>query len=57
MQPQHAGAASGLVNVMQQVGAALGLAILVTVFGSASRDAASSMPAGSAQEQADYVFV
>ena len=57
VQPQHAGAASGLVNVMQQVGAALGLAVLVTVFGSASRDAASSMPAGSAQEQADYVFV
>jgi EmrB/QacA subfamily drug resistance transporter len=57
VQPHHAGAASGLVNVMQQVGAALGLAVLVTVFGSASRDAASSMPAGSAQEQADYVFV
>ena len=58
VQPQHAGAASGLVNVMQQVGAALGLAILVTVFGSASRDAASSMPSGSsAAEQAQYVFV
>jgi EmrB/QacA subfamily drug resistance transporter len=31
--PGDAGAASGLVNVLQQVGAALGLAILVTVFG------------------------
>ena len=29
--PHDAGAASGLVNVMQQVGAALGLAVLVTV--------------------------
>jgi EmrB/QacA subfamily drug resistance transporter len=34
--PQDAGAASGLVNVIQQVGAALGLAILVTVMSAAS---------------------
>jgi EmrB/QacA subfamily drug resistance transporter len=34
--PVDAGAASGLVNVLQQVGAALGLAVLVTVFTSAS---------------------
>jgi EmrB/QacA subfamily drug resistance transporter len=37
--PSDAGAASGLVNVMQQVGGALGLAILVTVFGNASQNA------------------
>jgi EmrB/QacA subfamily drug resistance transporter len=32
-----AGAASGLVNVVQQLGAALGLAVLVTVFGAATQ--------------------
>jgi EmrB/QacA subfamily drug resistance transporter len=36
--PRDAGAASGLVNVMQQLGGSLGLAVLVTVFGSTSRD-------------------
>ncbi|MGH3445424.1 MAG: MFS transporter [Nocardioidaceae bacterium] len=39
VEPRLAGAASGLVNVMQQVGASLGLAVLVTVFGTASRHA------------------
>jgi EmrB/QacA subfamily drug resistance transporter len=34
VEPADAGAASGLINVMQQVGAALGLAVLVTVFDS-----------------------
>jgi EmrB/QacA subfamily drug resistance transporter len=38
--PEDSGAAASMVNVMQQVGGALGLAILVTVFGSASRAAA-----------------
>ncbi len=36
VEPQDAGAASGLINVVQQLGAALGLAILVTVFDAAS---------------------
>ena len=38
--PADAGAASGLVNVSQQVGAALGISILVTVFASADDGAA-----------------
>ncbi|MDQ1724088.1 MAG: hypothetical protein QOG52_1116 [Frankiaceae bacterium] len=37
VEPADAGAASGLVNVMQQVGGALGLSILVTVFGADNR--------------------
>ena len=40
VESQAAGAASGLVNVMQQVGGSLGLGLLVTVFGTASRSAA-----------------
>ena len=35
--PEDSGAASSMVNVMQQVGGSLGLAALVTVFGTASR--------------------
>ncbi|MDI2132000.1 MFS transporter [Yinghuangia seranimata] len=37
---QESGAASGLLNAMQQVGGSLGLSILVTVYGTASRNAA-----------------
>jgi EmrB/QacA subfamily drug resistance transporter len=44
--PSESGAASSMVNVMQQVGGALGLAILVTIFGTASRAAASHPLAG-----------
>ena len=56
--PEDAGAASGLVNVMQQVGGSVGLAVLVTVFGSASRSAAADLPAGlSPAEAARHVFV
>jgi MFS family permease len=41
---QHeAGAASGLLNAMQQVGGSIGLAILTTVFGTASRDEAAKV--------------
>jgi EmrB/QacA subfamily drug resistance transporter len=43
--PADAGAASGLINVMQQLGAALGLAVLVTVFDSVAHPG----PAGLAQ--------
>jgi EmrB/QacA subfamily drug resistance transporter len=43
--PDDAGAASGLVNVVQQVGAALGLAVLVTV--SSAATAASGAAGGS----------
>lgn len=32
VEPSDAGAASGLINVVQQLGAALGLAVLVTIF-------------------------
>jgi EmrB/QacA subfamily drug resistance transporter len=35
VRPQDSGAASGLVNVTQQLGGALGLAVLVSIFGSA----------------------
>jgi EmrB/QacA subfamily drug resistance transporter len=40
--PADAGAASGLINVMQQLGAALGLAVLVTVFDSVTPSAHSA---------------
>ncbi|MZQ86976.1 MFS transporter [Paenibacillus sp. 5J-6] len=52
-----AGAASGVVNVAHQTGASLGLAILITVFGSASREAVTHPLAGAAQQdQARYVL-
>jgi EmrB/QacA subfamily drug resistance transporter len=38
---EESGAASGLLNAMQQVGGSLGLSILVTVFGTASRNEAT----------------
>jgi EmrB/QacA subfamily drug resistance transporter len=53
--PADSGAASGLLNVTQQVGGSLGLAILVTVFGTSLRGAHS--PAGtSAAEAAKHAF-
>ena len=50
--PRDAGAASGLVNVMQQVGGALGLAVLVTVFGAASKSATADLAPGLSQAEA-----
>ncbi|WP_329380643.1 MFS transporter [Streptomyces sp. NBC_01716] len=57
---QHeAGAASGLLNASQQVGGSLGLSILVTVFGTASRNEAekqlpSFMAEASPAEKAQF---
>jgi EmrB/QacA subfamily drug resistance transporter len=56
--PQDAGAASGLVNVMQQLGGTLGVAVLVTIFGSSSRHAEKTVQVGtSALDHAHHVFV
>lgn len=57
--PHEAGAASGLLNATQQVGGSLGLSILVTVFGTASRDEAERqvpafMAQASPQQQAEF---
>ena len=38
VRPEDSGSASSMVNVMQQVGGSLGLAVLVAVFGTASRN-------------------
>jgi predicted MFS family arabinose efflux permease len=46
--PADAGAASGLINVAQQVGAALGLAVLVTVFQSVTSASRTSGLSGAA---------
>lgn len=53
--PRDAGAASGLVNVAQQLGGTLGVSILVTVFGAASRGA-EPLAGATAQEQAQHAF-
>jgi len=46
VRPEESGAASSMVNVMQQVGGSLGLAVLVAVYGTASRNAAAHPVAG-----------
>ena len=53
--PRDAGAAGGVLQTMQQVGASLGLAVLVTVFGAAARRAATDAPAG--LDQAHHALV
>ena len=50
--PADSGAASSMVNVTQQVGGSLGLAILVTVFGTAYRNAARHLAPGVSQASA-----
>jgi EmrB/QacA subfamily drug resistance transporter len=59
--PEDAGAASGLINVTQQLGAALGVAALVTVFGSVTRHAqlsgASAAATGAAARGVQAVLV
>ena len=52
--PEDSGAGSAMVNVTQQVGGALGLAALVTVYGRAARTAPHA--AGSALMQAQQIF-
>jgi EmrB/QacA subfamily drug resistance transporter len=49
VRPEESGAASSMVNVMQQVGGSLGLAALVTVFGTASRHAAAHPAPGASR--------
>jgi EmrB/QacA subfamily drug resistance transporter len=45
VRPEDSGAAASMVNVTQQVGGSLGLAILVTAYTSARRSAARHLPA------------
>nr|WP_269457332.1 MFS transporter [Pedococcus dokdonensis] len=54
VEPHEAGVASGLVNVTQQLGGAVGLAVLVTVFATAGPGAASGP---SATDHAKDLFV
>jgi MFS family permease len=49
VRPQDAGAAGGVLQTMQNLGATLGLAVLVTVFGTSSRQASAH---GAAQHAA-----
>jgi EmrB/QacA subfamily drug resistance transporter len=51
VRPEDSGAASSMVNVAQQVGGALGLAVLITVFGGASK---AGTAAGSAAMLASH---
>jgi EmrB/QacA subfamily drug resistance transporter len=57
--PHEAGAASGLLNATQQVGGSLGLSILTTVFGTASKNEAEKqlpkfLADGSPEQKAEF---
>jgi len=54
--PEDSGAASAMVNVTQQVGGALGIAALVTVYGHAARSARASSLAASPLARAQDVL-
>jgi EmrB/QacA subfamily drug resistance transporter len=57
VQREDSGAASGLLQTMQQVGGTLGIAILVTRFGAVSRSAGRDVIAGASPElQAQHVM-
>jgi EmrB/QacA subfamily drug resistance transporter len=56
--PQETGVVSGMLQTMQMVGGTLGVAVLVTVFGFTTRDAAAHPIAGlTAAEQARHAAV
>jgi EmrB/QacA subfamily drug resistance transporter len=58
VRPEESGAASSMVNVTQQIGGSLGLAALVTVFATKSRNAARSPAPGlTAVAQAHHAIV
>ncbi len=56
VRPEESGAASSMVNVMQQLGGSVGLAVLVAVFGTATRHSlahpAAGLPAAAFRRQA-----
>ena len=54
--PEDSGAASAMVNVAQQVGGALGLAALVTVYGHAARSTRPASPAVSPLARAQEIL-
>lgn len=56
VRPEDAGAGSGLLNVLQQVGGALGLGILVTIFGTATRSSVERGVTGDPVHQARQVL-
>jgi predicted MFS family arabinose efflux permease len=57
VEPGDAGAASGLVNAVQQLGAAFGLAVLVTVFGGVTHHAQFGTGSSLANAQVQSVLV